>query len=113
MLEIGGGLDLLEEPPGAEDGGQLGPQHLEGDLAVVAHVVRQVHRGHAALAQLPLDAVAVGEGGGEALGGGRHGSAPSLCAIRRASSGTFCSTTMWSAPARRAKTNQRPSGDTS
>ena len=66
MLEVGGGLDLTEEPLGADDRGQFGPQHLEGHLAVVLQVLRQVHRGHAAGAELPLDAVAVGEGGGEA-----------------------------------------------
>ena len=72
VLEVGGGLDLGQEPLGAEDGGQLGAQDLERDLAVVPHVVRQVHRGHAAGAQLALDDVAVGEGGGEAAEGVRH-----------------------------------------
>jgi hypothetical protein len=33
----------------------------------VAHVVRQVDGGHAALAHLPLQAVAVGEGGRQML----------------------------------------------
>ena len=50
---------------GAEDGGQLGPEHLERHLAVVAHVVGEVDRGHAALAHLALEAVAVGEGGAQ------------------------------------------------
>ena len=48
---------------GAEDGRQLRPEHLERDLAVVAEVVREVDRGHAALPQLALEAVAVGESG--------------------------------------------------
>ena len=61
MLQVGGGLDLAQEPLGADDGGQLGPQHLERHLAVVLQVLGQVHRGHAARAELPLDAVAVGE----------------------------------------------------
>ena len=36
------------------------------DPAVVLEVLGQVDRGHAALAELPLDAVALGEGGLEA-----------------------------------------------
>ena len=46
--------------------GEFGPQHLDGDLAVVLQVLGEVDRGHAARANLPLDGVAVGEGGGEA-----------------------------------------------
>jgi hypothetical protein len=67
VLEIGGELDLLEEPLRADDGGQLGVQHLDGDVAVVLEVLGEVHRGHAARAELALEAVAVGEGGGEAV----------------------------------------------
>jgi hypothetical protein len=63
MLEVGGGLDLLEEPLGADDRGELGAKHLDGDLAIVPLVVGQVDRGHAAGAELPLDRVAIGEGG--------------------------------------------------
>jgi hypothetical protein len=36
-------------------------------VAVVLEVLREVDGGHAALPQLPLEAVAVGQGGGEAL----------------------------------------------
>ena len=46
----------LEEPLGAERGGQLRAQHLEGDRPVVPEVVGEVDRGHAAAAQLALDA---------------------------------------------------------
>ena len=66
-----GGLDLLHEALGAEHGGELGLQDLEGDLAVVLEVLGEVDRRHAALAELALDAVAIGEGGREAIGG-RH-----------------------------------------
>ena len=66
MLQVGGGLDFAEEPLGADDGGQLGPQDLDGDLAVVLEVLRQVDGGHAARAELALEAVAVGERLGEA-----------------------------------------------
>ena len=67
MLQIGGGLDLGQEPLGAEHRGQLAAQHLERDLAVVPQVVREIDRGHAALAELALDAVAVGQRRGQAL----------------------------------------------
>ena len=62
MLEPGGDLDLAGEPVGAERGGQLGAQHLDRHLAVVLQVLGEVDGGHAALAELALDAVAVGEG---------------------------------------------------
>ena len=67
MLQIRGGLDLGEEPLGADHGGELGPQDLERDLAIVSEVVREVDGGHAALAQLALDPVAICEAGGEPL----------------------------------------------
>ena len=62
MLEPGGELDLAEEALGAERGGELGMEHLERDRAVVPEVLGQVDGGHAAAAELALDAVAVGEG---------------------------------------------------
>ena len=68
MLEVGGGLDLGQEPLGADHGGELGAQHLERDLAVVPEVLGEVDGGHAARAELALDAVAVGEGGCEIEG---------------------------------------------
>src|SRR5574339_160359 len=43
VLEVGGGLDLGEEPLGPDDRGQLGPQHLDGDLAVVPKVLGPIH----------------------------------------------------------------------
>ena len=78
MLEIGRGLDLGEEPLGADDRGELGPEHLDGDPAVVLEVLRQVHGGHAARAELPLDPVAVGEGFGQAGERVRHGNSSML-----------------------------------
>ena len=78
MLQRGGGLDLHHEPLGAEHGGELGLQDLERDLAVVLEVLGEVDGGHAALAELALDAVAVGEGGGEAVEADRVTSAPSF-----------------------------------
>ena len=60
-----------------------------------------------------LDAATVGQRGGEALGACAHRATAAPRATRRASSGTFWSTTMWFAPSGRAKANQRPSGETS
>ena len=72
MLQLGGGPDLGEEALGAELGGEIGMQQLDRHLAVVLEVVREIDRGHAARAELALDAVAVGEGGGEASLGVAH-----------------------------------------
>ena len=63
MMECRGDLDLAQEPVDAEHGGQVGLEDLERDLAVVLEVVGEVDGRHAPLAQLPLDAVAVGERG--------------------------------------------------
>ena len=73
MLQVGRGLDLGQEPLGADHGGELGAEHLERDLAVVAEVLGQVDGGHAAGAELALEAVAVGEGGLEAAEQFGHG----------------------------------------
>ena len=75
MLEAGGDLDLGEEAIAADDGAQLGVQDLDGDLAAVLQVLGEVDGGHAALAELALEAVAVGQGGGEALHGVRQNEA--------------------------------------
>ena len=83
MLQIGDGLDLAEEPLGADDGGELRPKHLDGDLAVVLEVVGEVHGGHAAGAELALDPVAVGHGEGEPVDGvGHDGQWPAPSEIR-------------------------------
>ena len=65
MLEIGGGLDLLQKPVAAEDGGQLRAKELQRDTAVMPYVVGEVHGGHPALPQLALDSVAVRQCRGE------------------------------------------------
>ncbi len=67
MLKGRGGLDLHHEPVGAQHRGQLGPQHLECDLAIVLEIGGEVDGGHPALPQLPLDAVAIGQDGSESL----------------------------------------------
>ena len=67
MGELGGDLDLAEESLGAERGGQIGTENLERDSAVVLEVVGEIHHGHPAPTQFPLDDVAVGEGGRKPL----------------------------------------------
>ena len=62
MLEPGGDADLAREAVRAEGRGELGAEHLDGDLAVVLQVVGQVDGGHAALAELALDPVGGAEG---------------------------------------------------
>ena len=61
MLQVGGELDLGQEPLGADHGGELGAQELERDLAVVPEVLGEIDGGHAAGADLAFDPVAVGE----------------------------------------------------
>jgi hypothetical protein len=39
VLQVGGDAYLAEKPLAAERGGQLGPDHLDGDLAIVLQVV--------------------------------------------------------------------------
>ena len=72
MLEVRGGLDLAQEALGADDGGELGAEDLDGDGAIVLEVVREVDGGHAARTELALDAVAVGQRRSKTRGGVSH-----------------------------------------
>lgn len=65
-------LYFPEEAFRPQSGGQLGTEHLYGDLTVVPEVVGQVG-GHASGSQLVLDSVPAGQGLVEAVGGVRHG----------------------------------------
>ena len=58
VLQGGGGADLGVESRGADLRADVGAKDLDGDAAVVAEVVGEVDRGHAASADLALDAVA-------------------------------------------------------
>ncbi len=60
MVEVSGGLDLAQEALRAKHRGELGPQDLHSDLAVVLEVFGQVHRRHPARTDLFLDGIAVG-----------------------------------------------------
>ena len=62
MLEVGRDLNFCEKPLDAEDCGQLGAQHLEGDIALVPHVASEIHRRHAAAADLAVEIVPAREG---------------------------------------------------
>ena len=59
MLQVGGGLDLLQEPLGADHRGQLGAQHLEGHRSVVLQVAGEEDGRHPARAQFALQRIAV------------------------------------------------------
>lgn len=67
MSKICRDLDLSQKPLGAERGGQLAPQHLDGNLALVLQVVSEVYDRHAAAADFALDGVARGEGGSQVI----------------------------------------------
>jgi hypothetical protein len=62
VIEPGGELDLAQEALGPQGRGQLRPQHLDRDRAVMLLVLGEIDRGHPTAADLPLDRVAVGEG---------------------------------------------------
>ena len=66
--------DLAQEALRPQGGGQLGTQDLHGDFSAVLEILGLVDRGHAALSQFPLDAVAIGEGGLKPRRGCRTGS---------------------------------------
>ena len=51
----------------AERGGEVRLEDLECDLSIVLEIVREVDRGHAAGAELPLGSVPVSQGGSEPL----------------------------------------------
>ena len=82
VLQAGGRLDLGKEALAADDGAQLGAQDLDRDLAGVLEVLGEVDGGHAALAELTLEAIAIGEGDREALLGRHVSNAASVSPIR-------------------------------
>jgi len=63
VLEAGRQPDLPQKAIGPHARGERGVEDLEGDGPVVPEVGGQVDGRHAAAAQLPLDAVAIAEGG--------------------------------------------------
>ena len=65
MGEAGRDLDLVQEPLDPHALRELGEEDLDGDLALVLAVEGEIDGGVPAAAELALDRVAVGEGGGE------------------------------------------------
>ena len=65
MLQVRRRANLGKESLWSECGGEVGVEDLECHLSRVLDVAREVNRGHAAGADLPLDLIAVAEGGGE------------------------------------------------
>ena len=72
VLELRDRLDLAREAVGAQRGGELGAQHLHRHLATVPHVFREIDRRHAARPELADQTIAVSQGRGDAVEGGRH-----------------------------------------
>src|SRR6266852_2935207 len=70
----GGELDFAEEAIGTDGCGECRTEYLERHVPAVLHIAREIDRRHAATSQLPLDYVAVGEGGLQLCGrgDGRH-----------------------------------------
>ena len=65
--------DLAREPFGAERGGDIRVEHLDGHVAIERGIVRQVDGAHSAATQLPGDAEAARERGKKGLIGWRCG----------------------------------------
>ena len=65
VIQLGGKSDLAEEAFRAERMGELRMENLERHRSVVLQVLGEVDRGHPTAAELALDRVAVGEGGGK------------------------------------------------
>lgn len=72
MLQARRDFDFPEEAIGAQRGRQLGAQQLDGHSTGVLEVLRQIHGGHAALAQFAFDSVPAGQGRRQALDGRTH-----------------------------------------
>ena len=65
--QVGGDLDLAQEPLGAQGCSQVGTQYLDRYFAIMPYVVGEIHRGHAALTDLTVDLVAAGQRGSQVL----------------------------------------------
>jgi hypothetical protein len=86
MLQVRRATDFFEKALGADRCGELRFENLERNGAVVLDVVRQIDRGHAAGAELAVNAVVrgqcrlqVGEKGSHVSGESRVDAAPMPC----------------------------------
>ena len=64
--------NLVEEPVRADDVRQLALQYLDGDMALVPDIAREIHSRHSTDAELSLDAVPRQEGRRELRGNIGH-----------------------------------------
>jgi len=88
MLELRGEADFAVEPLGADGGAELRVEDLDRHLAVVLDVLREEDGGHPARAELPLDAVPVGNGRLQSILGLAHGSGVVMGVLRLTDRGT-------------------------
>ena len=72
MTQVGSDPDLLVEPISAKSSRQFWTENLDGYLALMFQVASEVYRGHTTTADLPLDSVAVGQCGFQAVQVSRH-----------------------------------------
>src|SRR5262249_39293646 len=61
MIESRREPNLLKKPLAPERFGEIGAENLDGDIAIVAKIAGQVNGGHAARAELSLEAIATRE----------------------------------------------------
>ena len=73
MAELCRRADLGEKPLGGEGRRELAFEHFDGDRPVVLEIVGEIHTRHPALADLSLDAIALGEFSGKLAGSRFHG----------------------------------------
>src|SRR5512133_1279620 len=67
MLQTRGRSDLSQESFAAERRAEIRMQNLYGDVAIVFEIVCQIHRRHAAGADLAIDAITISHRSGESL----------------------------------------------
>ena len=61
MVETGGDLNLLEKPGCPERRGQLGPEHLQGNRALILQILGEEDVRHSPVPHFPLDPVTASE----------------------------------------------------
>ena len=66
VRESRGDLDFAQEAVGSQRGGELRPQHLDRDGAMMLDVAAEVHGGHATAANFAFERVPPGEGSAQA-----------------------------------------------
>ena len=59
VSELGGDLDLPDEPLSPQARSQLRAQHLDGDFAGMLQIMGQIDRGHTTAADFAFDAVTI------------------------------------------------------